>query len=657
MNQKSPLVRAITVGNNINPSNYEKQLQELNEFLHLAKNRFKKENIEVRSLRCCSQPLNELVSQKELAQNPNWLVEFAKKIEKYLEKDVWFCLAGLRLDSPSSLFHSMDSIPEMLKSTQNIFTNAIISSEKGINIAAIKKAGKIVKKISGDKNCFENWRFGIVANTPPNTPYFPGAYHEGKKGFSIALELSEVAIESFSTNDLFEAKLEKFRNIVQKIVNLVNSACLQLEIETGFEFKGIDLSLASFPGEKTSAVKALEFLCGSKIGSLNFLFSVYAMNDLLQHGINGVKKTGYSGTMLSVLEDSALAEQNSKQLVSVKDILLYSGVCGCGVDMVPLPGSVSEEQLSSIILAACTLAAKWNKPLITRLIPVHQKKAGEMTEFSNEYIANTKILKLEEESQRDFLPAFFVANYFEDKQNYELSALRYEAVEAAAPQEKAMLSAAVQELSMLVNSGSKPVVLDVCCGTGNFIGELAEKIPFSGGVGVDVNLAYLDFAQNRFKDKTISFEHGDAVFWKSDKKFDIVLLGSAYHHIEDERKPDFLKNVLTHLKEDGFAVFAENILPRYNNSIEYKDGVRLFYEHRTEDAKKHGVSSQAVTLLERIMQFGVDREYEYKVDFPRFKKHLKEAGFEIILKKRVWGKRKFLDDAGDYVVIARKAKI
>ena len=44
------------------------------------------------------------------------------------------------------------------------------------------------------------------------------------------------------------------------------------------------------------------------------------------------------GLMLPVLEDSILAARTSAGLASVSELLLYSAVCGTGLDTVPLPG-------------------------------------------------------------------------------------------------------------------------------------------------------------------------------------------------------------------------------------------------------------------------------------------------------------------------------
>jgi uncharacterized protein (UPF0210 family) len=96
--------------------------------------------------------------------------------------------------------------------------------------------------------------------------------------------------------------------------------------------------------------------------------------------------------MLPVLEDLTLASRSRERLFSVNDLLLYSAVCGTGLDTVPLPGDVSEEELAGILLDVASLALRLDKPLTARLMPVPGKNAGDQTEFDFAYFANGCVL-------------------------------------------------------------------------------------------------------------------------------------------------------------------------------------------------------------------------------------------------------------------------
>jgi uncharacterized protein (UPF0210 family) len=75
-------------------------------------------------------------------------------------------------------------------------------------------------------------------------------------------------------------------------------------------------------------------------------------------------------------------------------LLSYSAVCGTGLDVVPLPGRVTHEQLVRIIGDVASLAVKWHKPLSARLLPVATKDAGDRTEFDDTRLVNVLLRPL-----------------------------------------------------------------------------------------------------------------------------------------------------------------------------------------------------------------------------------------------------------------------
>jgi hypothetical protein len=98
--------------------------------------------------------------------------------------------------------------------------------------------------------------------------------------------------------------------------------------------------------------------------------------------------------MIPIMEDSVLAKRWSEGAFTLDSILAYSAVCAGGVDTLPLPGDVSEDQLARIIGDVATLAYRWNKPLAARLLPAPGKRAGDQTEFSGGILVKTTIQPL-----------------------------------------------------------------------------------------------------------------------------------------------------------------------------------------------------------------------------------------------------------------------
>ncbi len=84
-----------------------------------------------------------------------------------------------------------------------------------------------------------------------------------------------------------------------------------------------------------------------------------------------------------------------RALLSVKDLLLFSAVCGTGLDTIPLPGDTTVDQLYAVLLDLAALAQRLDKPLAARLMPIPGKQAGEPTGFDFAFFANSRIMSLD----------------------------------------------------------------------------------------------------------------------------------------------------------------------------------------------------------------------------------------------------------------------
>jgi uncharacterized protein (UPF0210 family) len=168
------------------------------------------------------------------------------------------------------------------------------------------------------------------------------------------------------------------------------AVALKLATETGWSYEGIDATPA--PSFENSIATAMESFVGGPFGSAGTMTAAGIITRAVQS--TSVKRTGYSGLMIPVMEDKGLARRWTEGTFNVDSILAYSAVCAGGVDTVPLPGDVSEEQIASIIGDVAWLARKWNKPLGARLLPAPGKQVGEATEFTGALLTNTTIQPL-----------------------------------------------------------------------------------------------------------------------------------------------------------------------------------------------------------------------------------------------------------------------
>jgi uncharacterized protein (UPF0210 family) len=156
-------------------------------------------------------------------------------------------------------------------------------------------------------------------------------------------------------------------------------------------YLGIDVSPA--PSKEASIGSAIETLTGSPFGSSLTLFACATITDVLQS--LSIKRCGYSGLMLPVLEDPILAKRAAESQYTVRELLLYSSVCGTGLDVVPLAGDTATNVLTALIRDVAALSTKLHKPLSARLFPIPGKKAGERAEFNNPVLTNSIIMKVD----------------------------------------------------------------------------------------------------------------------------------------------------------------------------------------------------------------------------------------------------------------------
>ena len=105
-----------------------------------------------------------------------------------------------------------------------------------------------------------------------------------------------------------------------------------------------------------------------------------------------MRACGYCGLMLPVLEDDVLAARASEGRFGVRELLLYSSVCGTGLDVVPIPGDTPATAIGRLLLDVAALSTRLEKPLSARLLLAPGLAAGEMTSFENPYLVNSRVL-------------------------------------------------------------------------------------------------------------------------------------------------------------------------------------------------------------------------------------------------------------------------
>jgi uncharacterized protein len=382
-------IRTITAGVNLKSISDLATIEAAISFLQRASVTFRNQGYEIQTLRIATQPLAQYLNSKS---RKDALADL-KKIDRVVSDNNLVLSIGPVITDDR---HDRDFASwalQLVKETKSIsFTVAVASPKGGIHYqTAISAAEAIVAIAKGTAGGEGNFRFAAAANCPPGTPFFPVAYHQGQDAFSIGLETPGLLQEAFQESKTLDEARAKLKALLESELQPVEKLALEVARSEHRKYLGIDASPA--PSKEASIGSAIEALTRTPFGSASTLAACAMITDVL-HSLD-LKRCGYSGLMLPVLEDPVLAKRAAEGRYTVRELLLYSSVCGTGLDVVPLAGDTKAITLAALIGDVAALSTKLNKPLSARLFPIPGKKEGERAEFNNPFLTDSVIMKLD----------------------------------------------------------------------------------------------------------------------------------------------------------------------------------------------------------------------------------------------------------------------
>lgn len=388
----------------------EKKIRMGADFLKEASAAFEEAGYEVQTTRLATIPFPKLLPKKQISETPRLVEVFARILE---QEGISYGSLGPALPDNIS---SYDVIPEAISVSPKVFFSGVMANKhSGISMEAIKACARVIVRCGGiSADGFSNLQFAALANVGPGIPFFPSAYHEGSApSFALATEAADLAVQAFkSARSISEAQDSLISAIEGNAHKLMPVADL-LKFRHGVRFGGMDFSLAPFPHETRSIGSAMEHLGVEKLGLHGSLATAAILTEAIERA--DFHHVGFCGLFLPLLEDSTLANRAEDDSLSIKDLLMYSAVCGTGLDTIPIPGDTTVEQIVPVLLDVCALSMRLNKPLTARLMPIPGKQAGELTEFNFPYFANSRVLRV------DSLP---LRNSLASKDSFNLAARR-----------------------------------------------------------------------------------------------------------------------------------------------------------------------------------------------------------------------------------------
>jgi uncharacterized protein len=383
-------IRSITCFYDPALSNARKQLQTQADFLKELESTLKGSGFEIQSRRLATSSFTRYPCPQEEVD----LIKYIKDLEG-MAKGMGFSYLSCGPALPT-VSKSYALVPRILAETNDVFLSAVISDSFKIFPEAVKATGQIIRDVSTiSPDGFANLRFAALANVNPGAPFLPAAYHRSgtHPAYAMAIECADVVLKGFTGKTSLDQARKAVLNELQDSAERLTELIMSIENYSDFDFLGFDFSPAPFPEDWCSLAGAIEAAGGIHVGQAGSLAAAAVVADMLDRG--SWKRTGFNGLMLPVLEDSVLAARADAGELSIKDLLLYSTVCGTGLDTVPLAGDTSADELTALLMDVAAMSVRLGKPLTARLMPLPGKKAGDKTHFDFGFFADSKVMSLD----------------------------------------------------------------------------------------------------------------------------------------------------------------------------------------------------------------------------------------------------------------------
>jgi len=366
----------------------EKVLQKAGTFLSEARSAYEAAGYQVQTVRLATVPFPQLLGAGQLDKLPELAAQFEGITQQH---DIGYVSLGPALPEVP---HSYEVIPEGIFVSRNIFFGGVMADKtRGIDLSSVQACAEIIVKAAMiEPNGFANLQFAALANVDAGSPFLPAAYHDANAdgpAFAIATESADLAVQAFEN----AKSIEEGRNNLVSEIERHGKKLAEVAKSLNCRFYVIDFSLAPFPDDAHSLGNAVEKMGVPKIGMHGSLAAAAILTEAVDRA--DFPHTGFSGFMQPVLEDSILAKRSAEGILTIKDVLLYSAVCGTGLDTIPLPGYTTAEEITPLLLDLCALALRLDKPLTARLMPIPGKKAGDETNFDFAFFAPSRVMALE----------------------------------------------------------------------------------------------------------------------------------------------------------------------------------------------------------------------------------------------------------------------
>jgi uncharacterized protein (UPF0210 family) len=290
----------------------------------------------------------------------------------------------------------MEAIPHALTATDRVCASVNVASTRaGINMDAVLFMGKTIKQaaeLTSNKDGLACAKLCVFANIPQDIPFMAGAYlgigeadaviNVGVSGPGVVKKAIDRALESDPNLDLGQIS-ELIKKTAYKVTRVGELIGREVAEHLKIRFGVVDLSLAPTPHVGDSVGEIFQSLGLLSIGVPGTTAALALLNDAVKKGgaFASSRVGGLSGAFIPVSEDLNISQAARDGFIGLDKLEAITSVCSVGLDMVAIPGDISEETIAAIIADEMAIGVINHKTTATRLIPVPGKKAGDSAYF------------------------------------------------------------------------------------------------------------------------------------------------------------------------------------------------------------------------------------------------------------------------------------
>ena len=307
---------------------------------------------EVQTLRIVTNPFGEWLNVETSATAISGLETFKLSLAEATSKSLT-PLPRIRVAiGAATTSHDLSLVPALIMAhgdLANVCLNVGFDEASGlIDQSLCDQAAAVMLQLSKCTPRGEgNFNFTANFHCPPLIPYFPAGYNTAANGpsFAIGLEHPDLlcslleplhlgSVPSVSRPAAFSSALSLLTAGVESHVSLLAGAAAAVAQERGVAFSGLDSSAA--PSKDVSSMCRLFELLGVPHFGASGSVEAAAFLTKVFKAIKGVPLIGFSGLMLTCLEDTGMAKSATRGEYDIRALLQYSCVCGIGLDCIPV---------------------------------------------------------------------------------------------------------------------------------------------------------------------------------------------------------------------------------------------------------------------------------------------------------------------------------